>query len=109
MLNPRIDTIVPMNLFSQFLRKYNGHLAAVLALTMVISGSMEIAHDHLEEHDHGTECPMFMVDGSTTGPASDNSTCSPVKQTIQAVPFTPIALVLNAVENQHARAPPVSL
>ena len=89
------------------LRKYNGHLAIALILTMIVSVSMQLVHDQLVDHDHGIECPMFVVDGSTPVPAAQLH-CGLNKQAVERVSFSPLSLVLSIVENQQARAPPIS-
>lgn len=93
---------------SAFLRKYNGHLAVALILAMIVSVSMQLVHDQLADHDHGIECPMFVVDGSTpmsVAPAS----CGHVKQTVEAATYSPISLIYQFLDRQQARAPPAYL
>jgi len=90
------------------IHKYNGQLAAALILAMIVSVSLQLVHDQLVDHQHGSDCPMFVVDGSTPAPATQ-SQCGHAKQSVEALPFTPISLLLRTVEKQQARAPPVSL
>ena len=90
------------------LHKYNGHLALALILTLVVSSSLQLVHDQLVDHDHGIECPMFVVDGSSPLPAASIQ-CAPAKQAVEAAPFTLTAFVVNAINAQQARAPPFSL
>lgn len=88
--------------------KYNGQLAAALILAIIVSASLQLVHDQLVDHQHGLDCPMFVVDGSTPAPAHQGD-CAQTKQSYEALPFTPISLLLRTVEKQQARAPPVSL
>ena len=83
--------------------KYNGQLAAALILAIIVSASLQLV-----DHQHGLDCPMFVVDGSTPAPANQGD-CAQTKQSYEALPFTPISLLLRTVEKQQARAPPVSL
>ena len=91
------------------IRKYNALLATTLSLVLMVGGSLQLVHDQLVDHDHGIECPMFMVDGSTPVPSAEHSQCAPPKQAVEALNFTPVSLVLNLVAKQQARAPPITL
>lgn len=89
------------------LHKYNGQLAAMLILTLIVSVSLQLVHDQLVDHQHGSDCPMFVVDGNTPVP-TEHVQCGHRKQTVEALPFSPISLMLRVVEKQQARAPPAS-
>lgn len=90
------------------LHKYNGHLALALILTLVVTSSLQLVHDQLVDHDHGIECPMFVVDGSSPLPTASLQ-CVPSKQALEAAPFTLVAFAVNTLNKQQARAPPFSL
>ena len=105
-MNAKLGTST-MPLMKAILHKYNGQLALALILAMIVSTSMQLVHDQLVDHDHGIECPMFVVDGSSPLPEAQ-SQCVRSKQLVQTVPFTPVALVLSTLEKQQARAPPIS-
>ena len=89
------------------LHKYNGQLAIALILTMIVCVSMQLVHDQLADHDHGVECPMFVVDGSMPMPTAQLH-CAHAKQTVETLSYSPLSLVLSFVEKQQARAPPFS-
>jgi hypothetical protein len=90
------------------MRKYNALLATTLSLVLMVGGSLQLLHDQLVDHDHGIECPMFMVDASSAVPSVEYSHCAPPSKTVKPLTFSPISLVLNTVEKQQARAPPIS-
>ena len=90
------------------LRKYNALLAMTLSLVLVVGASLQLLHDQLTDHEHSIECPMFMVDGSAAVPSVEYSHCAPPSKTLTPLTFSPISLVLNPIEKQQARAPPVS-
>jgi len=88
------------------LHKYNGHLALALILALVVSSSLQLVHDQLVDHEHGIECPMFMVDGNSPLP-SVSVECVHTKQNVESVPFTLVAFAVNTFNTQQARAPPI--
>ncbi len=91
----------------RLLRKYNGALALTLSLILIVSGSLQVVHDHLIDHEHTEECAMYMVDGKQ--PLSHKpATCIAHKQVVESTPFFPIQLVLSYVYKQQPRAPPHS-
>ena len=90
-------------------RKYNALLATTLSLVLVVGASLQLLHDQLVDHDHGIECPMFMVDGSTPIPSVEHTQCAHPKQAIEPLAFIPVSSVLNLVTSQQARAPPITL
>jgi len=94
--------------FRKMLRKYNGTLAMVLSLVLVISGSLNLIHDQLLDHQHDSDCAMYMVDGKSPVAALQAS-CSAVKQQVVDQPYTPVSLVLSQFEKHAPRAPPQSL
>ena len=94
--------------FRKMLRKYNGTLAMVLSLVLVISGSLNLIHDQLLDHQHDSDCAMYMVDGKTPV-AAPQANCSAVKQQVVDQPYTPVSLVLSQFEKHAPRAPPQSL
>jgi len=85
--------------------QYNGHIAAVLILTMIISVSLQLVHDGLLDHHHDIDCPMFVVDNGS-GVVSASSTCAVKPQTVEASVFAPVALLLRTLVQYPARAPP---
>jgi len=99
---------VKMPAMRLLLRKYNALLATTLSLVLVVGASLQLLHDQLTDHEHSIECPMFMVDGSAAVPSVAYSHCAHPKQTVKPLTFSPISLVLNTVEKQQARAPPIS-
>jgi hypothetical protein len=90
------------------LRKHNGLIASMLALIILISGSLQLVHDQLVDHHHTVDCPMFVLDGSAAVPEV-SSDCINAKQALEKQTFHPIALVLSQLEKQQARAPPNSI
>ncbi len=97
-----------VQLMKGFFHKHNGLLAGVLSLVLVISGSLQLVHDQLLDHQHNSDCAMYTLDGNTPI-AGQQSACLTQKQQIEAEPLSPIQLVLTQVEQHKARAPPVSL
>ena len=94
--------------FRKMLRKHNGTLAMVLSLVLVISGSLNLIHDQLLDHQHDSDCAMYMVDGKSPMP-SKAVHCTASKQAVVEQPYTPVSLVLSQFEKHAPRAPPQSL
>jgi CHASE1-domain containing sensor protein len=89
----------------QTLRKHNGFIAQLLSLVIMISGSLQLVHDQLLDHEHTVDCPMFVLDSSAAVPEA-TSLCIVAKQIVEEQPYHPIALVLSQFKTQQARAPP---
>lgn len=108
-----------MNFLSRLLHKYNGHIAVVIALAVLVSGSVQAMHDQLSDHHHdhnhdhahesSSDCHTCALESSKSAPLPLPAACGIRKQSVEAIPFTPLSLVLNAVDVSQARAPPTCL
>jgi hypothetical protein len=90
------------------LRKHNGLTASVLTLVILISGGLQLVHDHLINHHHTVDCPMFVLDGSAAVPETISLNVV-FKQTVEQFAYHPVVLVISQLEKQQARAPPAFL
>lgn len=101
--------IVPMkHILHSRLRKYNGLTASVLTLVILVCGGLQLVHDHLIDHHHTVDCPMFVLDGSAALPETSSQNVA-FKQPIEEFAYSPVVLVLSQLEAQQARAPPAFL
>ncbi len=89
----------------RFLRKHNAALALTLSLFLIVSGSLQLLHDQLIDHQHTSECATYMVDGHVPL-LSQAITCHIIHTVIPTVPLT-ISSAYPPVYSLHPpRAPP---
>ena len=101
--------IAPMNLnFRQSIRKHNGFMAMLLSMVIVISGSLQLAHDQLLDHHHDSDCAMYFVDGNAPV-SNETSGCSTIKQQVENQIYSPLTVVISQFNHHAPRAPPVVL
>lgn len=91
----------------RFVRKYNGHIAVLMSLVLIVAGSLQLVHDHLIDHEHTAECAIYMVDGKQPL-AQQSQACLAHKQLVESTPYTPTQFVLSFLYKNQPRAPPQS-
>lgn len=92
----------------QSIRKHNGFMALFLSMVIMISGGLQLVHDQLLDHQHDSDCAMYVVDGNTPV-ASASSDCSVIKQDHTASSYAPVALLVTEFTQYAPRAPPITL
>lgn len=91
--------------YRQSLFKHNGFLAMLLSMVIVISGSLQLVHDQLQDHKHDSDCAMYVVDGNTPI-ATASSDCVALKQQVADQPYSPFNFVVSQFNHHAPRAPP---
>jgi uncharacterized membrane protein len=94
--------------FRQYTHKHYGLMAIFLSLIIVISGSLQLAHDQLVDHHHDSDCAMYAVDGNTPI-ANSSSDGIALKQQAEEQLYLPSTLVITQFNHHSPRAPPVFL
>jgi hypothetical protein len=94
--------------FRQSMRKHNGSLAMFLSLIILISGSLQLVHDQLLDHQHDSDCAMYVVDGNASI-VNSSSDCTAFKLQAEEQLYSPFTLVISQFNHHAPRAPPVFL
>ena len=92
----------------QYMHKHNGFLALVLSLALVVSGSLQLVHDQLVDHQHDSECAMYAVEGNAPL-ATATSSCITTKQVVEVSSYSTVALTLSQFDQYSPRGPPATL
>lgn len=79
-----------------------------LSMVIVISGSLQLVHDQLLDHQHDSDCAMYVVDGNTAI-SSASSSCTGFKQQVEQLSYSPFQLAISQFNYYSPRAPPVFL
>ena len=100
-------SMAPMRpLFRKLLRKYNGALAMMLSLALIVASSLNLIHDQLLDHDHDSECVMCVIDSKPTVLAKEPNCCELGVQQTEIQHFSVINLILSHLETHSPRGPP---
>ncbi len=90
------------------IHKHNALLAIALSFLLIVSSSLQLVHDQLLDHQHGSDCAMYVLDGNGSA-ANVQTVCAIQKQSIAVNYVLPVVWLLSQVRPSLARAPPVSL
>lgn len=83
-------------------------LAVLMALVLLISSTLSVAHDHWLEHEHQANCAICKFD--STPHLSDNTgICAFVPFAIDNPVAASIPLLLIEREKREPRGPPIAL
>ena len=94
--------------FRQYMHKHNGFIAIFLSMVLVITCSLQLVHDQLLDHQHDSDCAMYVVDGNASI-VNGGSDCTAFKQQAEAQSYSPFTLVISQFNHHAPRAPPLSL
>lgn len=83
-------------------------IAALVALVLLISSTLSVAHDHWLEHHHQASCANCAFD-STPHLANNVDNCAYAPPAIESPVFVSNPLILVEREKRQPRGPPVSL
>ncbi len=103
-LTKQADIVRPMR---NAIYKHNALLAIALSFLLIVSSSLQVVHDQLVDHQHNSDCAMYVLDGNGAA-ASEQTVCAVKKQSIAINSLLPVFWVLSQVSPALARAPPVT-
>ena len=92
----------------QSMHKHNGFIAIFLSMVLVITCSLQLVHDQLLDHQHDSDCAMYVVDGNAPASAAVKD-CSVVKQVYAASTYSSVSLLVSQFKQNAPRGPPISL